>query len=509
MDSINTRVLVVAAFAAVLTGCKSEPPLAPLERAAKIDAATTVNFSGVVGTSTTPAPAVRVTDKDGEPVADVQVAFNVTGGNGFVTPARVTTDANGRASTEWTLGTALAANTLKATVGALAPVVFNAMAVAGPPVALERAGVENQLAVAGTVAASPLKARVFDAFHNPVAGVSVAFSVTSGGGTVSPSNPVTDGTGSVSAVWTLGTTEGVQTAKAQWGALSVVFTADTFRCPGDAAFCTGLIFVRLDNQIYRTSVDGTEPSRLTNEGSNSAPASSPDGKQIAFIRYAPFSGGPGTSDVYTMDANGSNPVRRTSGGFYYSVTWSPDGRKLAVDGPTGGDSLNISIISLDVDGGAPKVIIGNGGAPAWSPDGNLIAYARGTGYYDASQIYVMNADGTNRHRATPDSVGYNWSPAWSPNGQKISFMRCISTCGIYTMNADGTAMTRVAEGYEPAWSPDGKWLALSTFSSNSQSIDYVAATGGLPRSIVSNGRSPSWLGVAAVGHQRASPTPGR
>ncbi len=494
MDSLKTRVLVVAAFAAVLTGCKSDSPVEPQERAAQIEAASAVDFEGVVGTNASPSPTVLVTDKNGLPVAHVQVAFTVTSGSGFITPSLVTTDANGRASVAWTLGTAVSTNTLKASVGALAPVVFSAKAAAGPPAALETATGGSQLGLAGSIASSPLQARVIDSFHNPVPGVSVSFSVISGGGTVSPSSPVTDAAGLVSAIWTLGTAEGVQSVRAQAGALSVLFTADAFSCPGDAALCTGLIFVHSpDNQIYRISFDGTGLRQLTIEGINNSPTSSPDGKQIAFIRYSAVNGGQGTSDVYIMNADGSNLVRRTTGGQYYSVTWSPDGRKLAVDGATGGDSTNISTMSADVGGGAPTVLIPNGGSPSWSPDGKLIAYARGTGYYDAAQIYVINADGTNRHRATPDSVGYNWGPAWSPDGQKISFMRCLNACGIYTINADATTLTRVTEeGYDPAWSPDGKWLALTVFISNTPSIKYVPSTGGTPRLIVLNAFAPSW-----------------
>ncbi len=58
-------------------------------------------------------------------------------------------------------------------------------------------------------------------------------------------------------------------------------------------------------------------------------------------------------------------------------------------------------------------------------------------------IYTMNADGSGVTRVTNNAVG-DAEPAWSPDGTKIAF----ESCGrhheeIYTMNADGSAVTRL------------------------------------------------------------------
>ncbi|HEX2978880.1 MAG TPA: protein kinase, partial [Anaerolineaceae bacterium] len=94
-----------------------------------------------------------------------------------------------------------------------------------------------------------------------------------------------------------------------------------------------------------------------------------------------------------------------------------------------------------------------------------------TGNY---QIWIMNADGTHQRQLTnlPDGA---CQPAWSPDGIKLSF---ISPCGgrkdlypgasIYTMDADGSNITRLpvppspAGDFDPAWSPDGKRLAFTS-----------------------------------------------
>jgi hypothetical protein len=487
--------MIVAAFSAVLSGCKSDSPLAPLQRAARIEAASAVNFEAVVGTTAASAPTVRVTDRDGHPIGDVPVAFLVTAGSGSVNPSIASTDADGRATTVWQLGTTTGTATLTARVGVFAPIVFTAKVLAGPPTLLEKSGGDNQLVLAGT-AANPLSARVLDSFHNPVAGISVSFSVVSGGGTVSPANVVTDSMGSVSANWTLGAAEGVQTARAQAAGMSVVFSADAFSCTAAPCSALGeLIVVRTaDGQIYRLNVNGSGLTRLTSEGNNISPVWSPDGNRIAFIRVLSQSSG-GTSDVFLMNADGSNVTRRTTGGQYYSVTWSPDGSKLAVDGPSGGDSLNISTMSVDAGGPGPTILKTNAASPSWSPDGTRVAYARGTGYYEPSQIYLMNADGSNAHRATPDSAGWNWGPAWSPDGKKISFTRCTLSCGVYTMDLTSSAVTLVSpagSSQDATWSPDGRWIAVTIYGTNAPSVYYIPAEGGTPQMILGNALHPSW-----------------
>lgn len=83
--------------------------------------------------------------------------------------------------------------------------------------------------------------------------------------------------------------------------------------------------------------------------------------------------------------------------------------------------------------------------PAWSPNGEQIAFMRFSQGYCA--IYVMDANGTNQVNVTPLPVGVaagdwcNGWPAWSRDGQQIyffSFRPGTTGRDIFVMNADGS-----------------------------------------------------------------------
>jgi TolB protein len=92
--------------------------------------------------------------------------------------------------------------------------------------------------------------------------------------------------------------------------------------------------------------------------------------------------------------------------------------------------------------------------PAWSPDGEQIAFAStrdGDSATTGWDIYVMRADGTNIQRLTRDKkpVGH---PRWSPDGRQLVFHstrdRVAGTAAdveLYVVGADGTGMRRITE----------------------------------------------------------------
>ncbi len=101
-------------------------------------------------------------------------------------------------------------------------------------------------------------------------------------------------------------------------------------------------------------------------------------------------------------------------------------------------------------------------APAWSPDGEFVAYNHittcGTYYVEGVDgIYVIRADGTDRRLLVP----FGWDPDWSPDGSQIAYSYGAATC-TYHLETDSVGVIFSSLGLHwPDWSPDGNKIALA------------------------------------------------
>lgn len=105
--------------------------------------------------------------------------------------------------------------------------------------------------------------------------------------------------------------------------------------------------------------------------------------------------------------------------------------------------------------------------PRFSPDGKLIAF---TGEYDGnSDIYVMNADGSNIRRVTWHP-GYDRMVEWNPANGKIIFASSRHSYSRFTrlfmINPDGSGLEEIPiyEAAQGTFSPDGKKIAYNHVS---------------------------------------------
>jgi hypothetical protein len=151
-------------------------------------------------------PAFIVTDPAGVPVPGVTVTFVVTEGGGSVSSPTSVTNSEGIATVAWTLGPSLGPNSLQASIpGGIPAVTFNATAAAPPPTRIAMNAGDGQSANAGTTVAVAPSVKVTGADGIGVGGVSVTFSIRSGGGSLTGANAVTDAQGIATVgSWTLG-----------------------------------------------------------------------------------------------------------------------------------------------------------------------------------------------------------------------------------------------------------------------------------------------------------------
>jgi plastocyanin len=163
--------------------------------------------AGTVG-QVLPLPLQVVVTTGGTPTPGITVNWSTAAAGGAVSPTSSDTDADGIASTTWTLGTTAGAQTATATVtGATgSPVIFSASAAAGAAATLEDASGNNQTGEINTALPQPLVAIATDEFGNAVAGVAVNWAATAA--TLSASSDVTDASGVSDVTVTLGGTPG-------------------------------------------------------------------------------------------------------------------------------------------------------------------------------------------------------------------------------------------------------------------------------------------------------------
>lgn len=237
----------------------------------------------------------------------------------------------------------------------------------------------------------------------------------------------------------------------------------------------------IDNtDIYTMTTNGKNLKRLTTaEGYDELPIWSPNGKQIVFSSTRD-----GNYEIYIMEANGENQRNLSNHAGYDShPNFSPDGKKIIFnstrDMPNHDEIMtftresNVELYEMDIDGGNVKRVTNYFSwdtYPDISPDGNKIAFRRRIvdtvmgREIGNSEVFIANRDGSGAYNLSNHPAYDGW-PSWSPDGNKIAFAsdrERMENWQIYTINIDGTNLTRLtefdiqgAEFAKPQWSPDG------------------------------------------------------
>lgn len=243
------------------------------------------------------------------------------------------------------------------------------------------------------------------------------------------------------------------------------------------------------NQVWLMNLDGSGLTQLTEipEGA-CQPNFSPDGMRLVFISPCAEDkeSYPG-SGLFLINVDGTNltPLPSVPGGDY-DPAWSPDGNWIAFT------SLRITnwprIYLLNVQTLEIKRLsedFSRDFQPAWSADGKKIVFvSRRQGPTD---LWVMNADGSEQQRLTLSGTKINTSPKWSPDGKLIVFTQALRPGQITRLAVFSSSEGKAVEyGYDlgfipvrdPVFSPDGLWLLFTSWPTGRNHDIYMIAANG-------------------------------
>ncbi|PEQ13012.1 amidohydrolase [Novosphingobium sp. PC22D] len=156
---------------------------------------------------------------------------------------------------------------------------------------------------------------------------------------------------------------------------------------------------------------------------------------------------------------------RTDEGTWMNVDVSPDGRTIAFD-------MLGDIYTMPIGGGTPTRIaegLAYEHQPRFSPDGRRIAFTSDRGGGD--NIWIMNADGSDKRQVTKEDFRLLNQPTWSPDGRFIAAKKHFTTgrslgtgeVWLYHVSGGGGVklVKRASEALqkelgEPIYAPDGE-----------------------------------------------------
>jgi len=215
--------------------------------------------------------------------------------------------------------------------------------------------------------------------------------------------------------------------------------------------------------------------------------------QIAFVSGR--NGGDASADVYLLEGAGDlTPTPLTTGaGQHRHPAWSPDLTKLAYARWNAGAN-NVFVGGINESN--PQTRLGFASSsvqadrPAWSPNGNRIAYESevtdGSGQQDILVATVAD-DGSmvSEVNLTASPTLIEGKPAWSPDGKTIYYSRralppatdddIVREPANNSSTFGSLVVDSATAEYQPAISPDGKRICFTHGAFGSAAADvYVA-----------------------------------
>jgi Tol biopolymer transport system component len=160
-----------------------------------------------------------------------------------------------------------------------------------------------------------------------------------------------------------------------------------------------------------------------------SPVWAPQGKRLAYV--SPIL--PGV-EVYDLE---TEELQQFNNDWGASPAWSPDGRQLLMSElMLAGEALVVRLVRVDLQDNRTLDISGDADvdgfgvkdvAPAWSPDGDWIAFGRqfmdDEQWTPGRQIWLTNPDGSEAYALLVEPMSDHLTFAWRPDGAVLAYVR--------------------------------------------------------------------------------------
>jgi Tol biopolymer transport system component len=233
-------------------------------------------------------------------------------------------------------------------------------------------------------------------------------------------------------------------------------------------------------ELFTINADGTnERELLAHPNLIVPPQLSPDGTRVASVGPSPNNAKADAAIIVDVSTGSVRVLEMPDPTLFpVCVVWSSDGSRLAC-GLSGHGRSGISTIRSSDGGGLTRVTSNPGGQDlplVYSPDGSKLLFLRGPHMEgEPNQLFVVGADGGAAHRLNPSGTTADFpflglelsSATWSPDGKQVTFAAASGSgerSAVFVVNADGSDRHRItpwASAFLAQWSPDGQWIAYS------------------------------------------------
>ena len=231
-------------------------------------------------------------------------------------------------------------------------------------------------------------------------------------------------------------------------------------------------------EILMTDVAGSKTEQLTHHGSLTLSPTAVRHGRFAYITYVA-----GPPQIWGMDLKNRQPMRLyagpLNGGVVSNPALSPDGRTVAFVESDRRGLQSIQLLDWNTGGVRPLTEFSPYNTePAWSQDGERIAYVHGSRYRD--HIAVVSRNGTMEkdtdlvHQSVRD-------PSWAPDGKSLTIVAVpengISQLEMLDMASGKTKVlcSSLEPLTSPRWEPHGEWLTYDVQGNGTLLLN--AATG--------------------------------